>query len=259
MSLIIDPYRYAAGGGGGGVAPTDLSGLQLWLKADAITGLSDNDQITTVWPDSSGNGRDFSSLTLGSIKPRWKATSGPNSQPAVRMLDTGYFQRSSAFLSGFTAGEGFAVVKIDNDPPATSAKCGPPFGDWGDNFDDYYPYNGDSKIYIGFGSTTRKTTLDPVTSLTTWHLYNCRSSSGDWTHSINAATSTNDFFNTATNTVAWDTTGNIRVGASSSSSKTMEGYIAEIIFYNRILNDTTERKAVVHAYLNTKYAFSLPT
>ena len=40
-----------------GPATLVTTGLQLWLKADAITGLNDNDRIA-VWPDSSPNGND---------------------------------------------------------------------------------------------------------------------------------------------------------------------------------------------------------
>jgi len=259
MSFIINPYVFAAAGGGGGPQPSDLSGLEVRLKASAVTGLSDNDQIPTSWVDSSGNSRDFTSTTLGTVKPRWRSSLGPNSQPTVRLFDQGYFQRSATFLSGFTAGEMFAVVKIDNDPPATNAKSAPPLGNWGSSFDEYYPFPTDSTIYDGFGSSARKTTTNPTTALTNWLVYNVRSASGNWTRSINAATSGNDYFNTGTNTVAWGGTGTILIGGSTSGSKTMEGFISDVIMYSRVLDDATERKAVVHQYLNDTYGFSLPT
>ena len=37
-----------------GDTPDQISGLRMWLKADAITGKNDNDTIST-WDDSSGN------------------------------------------------------------------------------------------------------------------------------------------------------------------------------------------------------------
>jgi hypothetical protein len=52
-----------------GFDPLTLSPL-LWLKADAITGLANNDPVTT-WTDSSMNARDFSQATA-SRKPLYK-------------------------------------------------------------------------------------------------------------------------------------------------------------------------------------------
>lgn len=56
-------------------------GLVLWLKADAITGLVDNDPVTT-WSDSSGNGNDATQAT-GDNKPLYK-TNIQNGLPIVR-------------------------------------------------------------------------------------------------------------------------------------------------------------------------------
>ena len=67
--------------GGGRFAPNKIAGLALWLKADAITGLSDGDAIGT-WADSSGNGRNATQATAGA-KPAYK-TGIVNGQPVVR-------------------------------------------------------------------------------------------------------------------------------------------------------------------------------
>src|SRR5205085_3322175 len=45
-----------------GFDPSSIPGLEVWLKADAITGLSDGDKIAT-WPDSSGNGHNGTQST----------------------------------------------------------------------------------------------------------------------------------------------------------------------------------------------------
>src|SRR5687768_11145672 len=52
--------------------PSDIAGLKLWLKADAITGLADGDPVTT-WADSSGEGNDFTQGTAGN-KPIYKTS-----------------------------------------------------------------------------------------------------------------------------------------------------------------------------------------
>lgn len=61
-------------------------GLALWLKADAITGLADNDPIAT-WPDSSGNGHDMTQPT-GGIQPIFR-TNIINGLPVARFDGAG--------------------------------------------------------------------------------------------------------------------------------------------------------------------------
>lgn len=46
------------------LAPNAISGLQLWLDADAISGLSDGDTVAT-WADQSGNGNDYTGNNAG--------------------------------------------------------------------------------------------------------------------------------------------------------------------------------------------------
>lgn len=62
--------------GPGGV----VNGLQIWLKADEIAGLSDTDPVTT-WADSTINGNDFTQSTAAN-KPIYR-TSVQNGLPGV--------------------------------------------------------------------------------------------------------------------------------------------------------------------------------
>lgn len=261
MSFIINPYRYALGASFG-PGPNTLSNLELWLDAYQISGLADGAQIST-WLDSSGNGRDATGL-VGTYptKPKYRASLGPNSQPTVEMSaatdTTGPWFSLPNFLTGFTAGDIFAVVKINGDPPNTlAARCAPPYGDFGSAGDEYFPNHtlGGATagvIFDAFGSTVRKQTVNPTPALTSWRLYESRSASGAWSNHLDGV----QLFSTATNTVGWSTTPFI--GHSTTNNKHLNGFISEIILYSRILNDTTERKAVIHAYLNTKYGLSLP-
>lgn len=259
MSFIINPYVHTVAGG---ADPLGLADLELWLKMSTLSGLSNDDQITT-WSDSSGNGRNATGTgTVGGVKPVYKTTGGPTGGPSVRLsLDDGSelrFFTLPNFLTSFTAGEIFIVCIAKADPgDGASSANGPPVGDWGSSVTGaLYPFWSDSKIYEEFGTTVRKTALDPVTSLATWLCYNIRSAAGDFTYSINGATSTNDFFTTATNTVGWGTAP--KVGAEAIG-KYLHGSIVEVIFYSRILDDATERKPVIHQHLNDEHGFSLPT
>lgn len=64
---------------GGSAVPQTISGLYLWVKADAITGKSDSDTVTQ-WDDSSGNGRHLTEAT----NPPTYQTNELNGLPVVR-------------------------------------------------------------------------------------------------------------------------------------------------------------------------------
>jgi hypothetical protein len=261
MSFIINPYSFSAAGGGG-VLPTDLSSdLELWLPVSALSALSNDDQITTQFLDQSGNGNDPTGAVGVGQQPIYKTTGGPTGGPRVELSNgsNGRWFTLPNFLTSFTAGEVFVVLAINADPPADTSHSGPPLGDWGTPNTGLYPYFGDSKIYEGWGSTVRKdATKDPDTALTSWHVYNIRSAAGAYSWRINGAASGNDFFSTATNTVGWGTAPQIGRGVTGFGANCYCSF-ADIIFASRILDDTTERKAVIHQYLNDEYGFSLPT
>ncbi len=63
--------------------PDDVSGLSIWLKADSITGISDEDEFG-FWGDSSSSDHDFSQSTADK-KPTYIASVPElNNKPAVR-------------------------------------------------------------------------------------------------------------------------------------------------------------------------------
>jgi hypothetical protein len=105
------------GAGAAAFAPTDISGLKLWLKADSLS-LSDGDAVAS-WTDSSGNSNAASQGTAAN-KPTYKA-SIINSLPVVR------FDGSNDYLTiarnaGLepTACTIFAVVRASSSPSAFS-------------------------------------------------------------------------------------------------------------------------------------------
>jgi hypothetical protein len=148
-------------------------------------------------------------------------------------------------------------MKLEVEPPSTNARAGPTCGDWGSAGDEYLCFPSDGFVYNAFGSTARKNSIDPdvttAVTLTSWNVEEIRTAASSYIYLINAV----EKRNTGTNTVGWGSAP--KIGRSATSSKNLVGMIAEVIMYNKILNDATERKAVVHTYLNTKYGFSLPT
>lgn len=263
MSFIINPFAMGAGGGGGGSLPTDLSDLELWLPVSALSQADDSD--ITSWPDQSGNARNATGTGVGGAKPKYRTSGGPTSGPCVEMSNGANSRNFSlaSFLTGYTAGEAFVVANINADPPPSTSNSGPPLGDWGSAANSaLWPYFGDSAIYENFGTTVRKdATSNPTTALTNWVVYNVRSASGAFSWRINAATAGNDQFSTGTNTVGWGTAP--MIGFSAPASAYMFGHIVDIIFFSRILDDATERKPIIHDYINTNASyggfFALPT
>lgn len=252
LSAILGQTKAASG-----PLPTDLSGLQLWLTVSSLS-QADDSQITT-WNDSSGNGRNATGVVLATAKPKYRTAGGPTGGPSVELGLAGNFGGFFSlpnFATGFTSGEIFHVIQVlPADPPSDSgSNMGSPSGDWGTGSASLYPFT-DGQIYDSWGSDVRKTTTNPVTSLITWHLCNFRSASASWQRIINAATSTNDFFTTASNTVAFNTAPLI----GSSGTRSMQGRMVETIMYNRVLDQATERGPIVNTYLNNTYGFAFPT
>lgn len=76
--------------------PTDVAGLELWLDADAITGLSDDDTVTT-WEDQSGNNNDYT----GNNAAITYQTNELNGLPIVKM-EVGGFTGSVSLSNPFS-------------------------------------------------------------------------------------------------------------------------------------------------------------
>lgn len=106
----------------------DITGLQLWIQADAISGLANNDPVTT-WEDSSSNNRDFTQATETN-KPLYK-TNILNGLPGVLFDGINDWMASTSFavsvphtifvvvkLISYTAGAGTARITADNDGSA---------------------------------------------------------------------------------------------------------------------------------------------
>src|SRR6185503_18751932 len=93
-------------------SPSDISGLKIWLKADAGAGSSDGDPVGT-WTDQSGTSHDFTQATSGK-KPLYK-TNIQNSLPVVR-FDGSDDEMSAGDLSAvFTsAASMFCAVKVSS-------------------------------------------------------------------------------------------------------------------------------------------------
>lgn len=93
-------------------SPSDVAGLKLWLKADAITGLNNDDPVTT-WSDQSGQGNDVTQAD--SVKRPLYKTAISNGLPVVRFDGSNDVLSSSTFTTISQAFTIFLVVKIRAD------------------------------------------------------------------------------------------------------------------------------------------------
>ena len=230
--------------------PDSVSDLELWLKADSLGALNDGDEIDT-WSDSSGNGNDATGVVMTTLKPTWKATGGPNSMPAVRLVENGpgggYFSLPN-FISAFTEGHYFVVFKHDSDPATNNPA--PVLSDWGSSTDEYFPFLSDGLIYQGFGSSARKNSIAYSGSLANWRVDEVRTASGAWSEWMDGTS----IHSTGTNTVAFSTAPFIAHG--SANGRWVYGLVAEIIFYSRVLN--AGEITTIYDYLEDKYGLTLP-
>jgi hypothetical protein len=239
-----------------GKNPVRIAGLVQWLSASSITGLADGGAVAT-WPDISGLGNN-ATQGVGNNQPVYKVNI-VNGKPVVRFAQgTGDLTSigTADYLnlgdrSALTAGEVFIVIKADADPPATGAASGIwTFGNnTGSSNASHYPFT-DGTVYDSFGTTARKTTVNPTPSLAGFNVYNVYSASADWQSFINGSS----IFSTATNTVQFVSTTLLGQSLSGTFYAHLNGDVAELVLYSRKLT-TAERTGVTN-YLKRRYAIA---
>jgi alpha-tubulin suppressor-like RCC1 family protein len=220
-----------------------VSGLKLWLKADAGITKDGNNNISS-WLDQSGHSFP-ASQNNASNKPVW-VSSVAGGLPAVYFDGNHRSFNLPDVMSTATAGELFVVLRTEGDPnpPRGFMRFGSGGGSTGGGTDILYPYQG--QIYDAFGSTTVKVVGTPPQPLTQYHLYDASSKAGEWTARINQQLQ----YTTSNNTAGFTTTPTI--GALYYS---FYGYISEIVIYDHVL--TSADRSTVGNYLGSKYQAAL--
>jgi hypothetical protein len=94
-------------------APSDLASLRAWYKADAISGLSNNDPVST-WSDSSTSG--WNATASSGDRPTY-ITAAQNSLPIVRFSGSNHLSLGSqALFQNLGGGTIYAVTKVSTTP-----------------------------------------------------------------------------------------------------------------------------------------------
>ncbi len=237
----VRPGLRGLGGGSAPWTPLTPATPAWWLRGDSVVL---NGGTVAQWTDKSGNGRHW---TQGSapLQPTY-AASAINGKPGLTFAAAAQQELVGPDLIavGLTAAETFIVMQLNADPPAAAAKCGLWRTESAASVA-VVPFT-DGIIYDGFGSTARKTTVNPAASMASPCIYSVISTSAEWTSSLNGT----QIFTTGTNTVGWNTA--TRIG--SSVTNWFDGVMCEWIVYGAKLSDGD--RASVIAYLKARYGIA---
>ena len=210
-------------------APPVTTGLKLHLDASALTGLSDGNTVTT-WPDASG----LANNATASGTPIYK-TGVLNGQPVVRFSGASRFTTANLSSQFPTAATVFIATTISNDNAYTLVQSNP----WAD---EWWRWDGNGHSYP---AVFRGTRLEGYCAMPNSgsHLFAITSSASAWEMSINGVSQGVAGAN-------YDSGGVLTIG-NGANSRPLNGDIAEVILYNRVL--TTAEANQVGAYLTQKY------
>ena len=251
LSLGLGVQTIRKVGGEATFSPANLSGLSLWLKADAGVTLSGSD--VTAWADQSGNGNNASSSP--GTRPTF-VSPFLNGKPAIEFDGQGQvMQIADANSLDFLNISSFIVLKYigqgtgNNIVYFKNANAGSPtdpamYGLVGANGDNLVSFSvnvggwSDYETSISIANTVPRI-LSMTYDGTDQNVYSNGGLSNTFNIGGNIATST----------------GLLQIGGYNQSFNAEEyfnGQIAEIIMYNRAVTGTERQQ--VEAYLNTKYA-----
>jgi hypothetical protein len=218
--------------------PLSISGCELWLRADTISGLNDNDAVGT-WSDESGNSNNFAQATAGN-KPVYK-TGILNSLPVVRFDGSDDYIQCTG-MTGTSINTFLFVIDPAGTSPGGIFDTAPNAQNTFRNYNtgQFEWWNGDPVFNLSLANhnpmiLTFTTTNSPTRSVVYYR---------DGT-----LVSTNNSGGTAA--MAW---GNPVIGTVNLSLVPYNGDIAEVLIYSAILG-TTDFLNVIR-YLGNKWGIT---
>lgn len=223
--------------------------MRLWLKADAMAGLTNNASVTN-WPDQSGWGNDATQSSV-SNRPSF-VTNAVNGRPVIRFNGTNSYFTLPSLMNGTTGAEAYVVLKAAAaNPPASQALWR--FGSGPSGLAPGYP-NPDGSIADNFcGNNVMYNFQVPsqVQPLTQYHVYQVSAQSNSWAAWVNGMlqfqTAANSYLPNASPLLGRST----YFDGNNTVSLNFYGDIAEVLIFSRTL--TADDRTTVAAYLNGKY------
>ena len=204
-------------------SPASIASCELLLNA------ADRGVTTNRWDDLSGNNNDFNAASAGEF---------PSFSSGIATFDgTDDHLDGPDFVSSFTEGEIFYQIKAANDPGSPASASG--WDQWGsDTSADTFVWT-DGDLYIGFGTSSRKSSGDPA-----------RGAMDVW-RTIDIWSRTNDFSLTIDNFQDYTHTGNVvgftttpTIGYSTSPDRWLKADVKAIVVFSEKLSADNRRKMV---------------
>ena len=218
-------------------SPTDIAGLEVWLKADGDvyntgTTQATDGQTVATWVDASGNGNNATSIAAPTFE-----TNVINGKPAIRWngdkMEVANFsgvQPTTIFLVVSRTTDGAAMTYIDGlDQFTQLVYCTSP--------------SGTLAMYAGSGiGGTGPDTGD-------WGVISANFNGGSSTAFLNGTSAIG-----AGNTGAGNA-GGLTLGESGGGSFGYDGDIAEVLYYDSTLSEAN--RELVEDYLGEKYGITI--
>ena len=245
-SRFDDTAYYGGGASSSGITQT---GLKMWLKADALVGLSDGDTLTT-WTDSSNNTLNATQSTT-SKKPTYK-TNIINGEPIVRFDGVDDFMStvSTPLSSHFTA---FVVSSAERGRPV--------YVEHGSNADssDGMKFSGHGGLGNPNGFVVNRSGAHAANLSYGWlgqTVFKIASFKYDGSHTIKMNGASVSAGTVTGSTISDSKSSNIiYIAARNGTSSFMTGDIAEIVIYTTALSDY--KIISIEDELSTKYGITL--
>jgi hypothetical protein len=219
-------------------SPADVTGLKVWLKADAITGKVNADPISQ-WDDSSGTGNHVVQATGGN-QPTYR-TNVVNSLPVVRFDGSDDFLEVAALAAAIPVPYVvFCVGKISTDKDFNRF-----YGESGGSANLGLDADNTGQVYIYNGSVSQIAASNGAA----FHIYTVKWNGASSTAGVDTATLGAE--NPGTTDSQLD---GLRVGMNGGGTP-LAGDIAEILVYDNVISAGNTTNVV--AYLGTKYGITV--
>lgn len=235
--------------------PTDIANLELWLRADSVTGLNSGDALTT-WNDSSGNGRNVTQGTAAS-KPLWYS-GRVGGKPAIYFDGSNDWLENTAGVMGFNGNTGLTVFVVYELKTALPTNGGliskDDFSVPNRGWSTFIYSDTDQGLLIPTSSSTREIRrgLTPGGTFARPMMYTGRfQGSTEQSLWFNGTLDNDTITGSIPASIGNAGTTNLWVGRTGASGEYLLGYIAEIVVYSTNLSDTNRQ--AIETYLRNKY------
>ncbi len=210
------------------------TGQQVWLKADAISGVSNGSQFG-IWNDSSGTGNNFTQSST-SREPTYE-TNVINGEPVVRMSASSSQTMSNA--TNFTSP--VSVIYAARQTGGTNQRMLSALGNnW---LMGYWSGGKDQAYFSGWNTPSGSPTTD-----TKWHIF----SSTESTSQANAWDNGAQFVTNGTSATG---PNGLCLSGYECNSEFSDGDFAELFVYNSVLSNND--RGALERYLSAKYSITL--